>query len=307
MDFAPSTTPRYHTGAPSTQVVVVLLRSAHLRVLPLMRAAFPTAHTLTFLKRSSSFGARFDANIKQNDVVVCCVEGVLLIILVCCAACFDTAGGSLGGQTGCSSYLTTTPRPTTSVLVMAVSKALVVTMRVATSLWRTSLKSMLQYNCIISRKHVGDRRFQGSLSFMLFDLFFSWRIVLQVGLPWRIFLQPLHWRSLPLLQWHWRPACRHGSCCATAASKFGHYFQKHTNCSVITCTKVPSRLPLVVAPLLCKQSLINITGTQWDPVQNVSHSGIEYRAAAYTYMNPHGVPSAGMSSHRSEAVRGMCV
>eukprot|EP00750_Incisomonas_marina_P029589 INCI7199.2.p1 GENE.INCI7199.2~~INCI7199.2.p1 ORF type:complete len:934 (-),score=146.71 INCI7199.2:719-3520(-) len=47
----------------------------------------------------------------------------------------------------------------------------------------------------------------------------------------------------------------------------------------------------VVVPRL--QSLINITGTQWDPVQNVSHSGIEYRAAAYTYMNPHGVPSAG--------------
>ena len=41
------------------------------------------------------------------------------------------------------------------------------------------------------------------------------------------------------------------------------------------------------------QVLVNFTGTQWDPVKDVKLSGITYTAAAYTYMNPHGVPSAG--------------
>lgn len=52
----------------------------------------------------------------------------------------------------------------------------------------------------------------------------------------------------------------------------------------------PSDLEIVVPHL---QSLLNITGTQWDPVKNVTHKGIKFIAAAYTYMNPHGVPSAG--------------
>jgi len=52
----------------------------------------------------------------------------------------------------------------------------------------------------------------------------------------------------------------------------------------------PADLEIVVPHL---QSLINVTGTQWDPVKNVTHSGIQFSAAAYTYMNPHGVPSAG--------------
>lgn len=39
--------------------------------------------------------------------------------------------------------------------------------------------------------------------------------------------------------------------------------------------------------------LVNFTGTQWNPVKNITHSGITYRASAYTYMEPHGVPSAG--------------
>eukprot|EP00041_Stephanoeca_diplocostata_P031470 m.980369 g.980369 ORF g.980369 m.980369 type:complete len:903 (-) comp23965_c1_seq3:323-3031(-) len=42
-----------------------------------------------------------------------------------------------------------------------------------------------------------------------------------------------------------------------------------------------------------KQVLVNASGTQWNPVTNVSYSGITFTATSYTYMNPHGVPSAG--------------
>jgi hypothetical protein len=45
----------------------------------------------------------------------------------------------------------------------------------------------------------------------------------------------------------------------------------------------------VVAPQ--KQILVNHSGTQWNPVKNVKHTGITFTAAAYTYMEPHGVPS----------------
>ena len=41
------------------------------------------------------------------------------------------------------------------------------------------------------------------------------------------------------------------------------------------------------------QVLVNVSGTQWAPVTNVSIDGVTFRAAAYTYMEPHGVPSAG--------------
>lgn len=47
----------------------------------------------------------------------------------------------------------------------------------------------------------------------------------------------------------------------------------------------------VVAPQV--QVLVNHSGTQWDPVRGVRHVGITYQAAADTYMEPHGVPSAG--------------
>ena len=47
----------------------------------------------------------------------------------------------------------------------------------------------------------------------------------------------------------------------------------------------------VVVPTL--RTLINISGTQWTPVRNVTHRGLEFRATRYTYMDPHGVPSAG--------------
>ena len=47
----------------------------------------------------------------------------------------------------------------------------------------------------------------------------------------------------------------------------------------------------VVVPRL--RTLLNISGTQWAPARNISHSGLAFRAARYTYMDPHGVPSAG--------------
>ena len=56
-------------------------------------------------------------------------------------------------------------------------------------------------------------------------------------------------------------------------------------------TGVPPASTTVVAPQ--QQVLVNMTGTQWDPVKDVRLSGVTYTAASYTYMNPHGVPSAG--------------
>ena len=41
------------------------------------------------------------------------------------------------------------------------------------------------------------------------------------------------------------------------------------------------------------QVLVNVSGTQFKPVTDVSLVGITYSGAAYTYMEPHGVPSAG--------------
>ena len=42
-----------------------------------------------------------------------------------------------------------------------------------------------------------------------------------------------------------------------------------------------------------KRVLVNMTGTQWNPVKGVVTKGITYTATRYTYMDPHGVPSAG--------------
>ena len=47
----------------------------------------------------------------------------------------------------------------------------------------------------------------------------------------------------------------------------------------------------LVVPYL--KQLISIEGTQWQPVTNVTHRGIKFSATRYTYMEPHGVPSAG--------------
>jgi hypothetical protein len=47
----------------------------------------------------------------------------------------------------------------------------------------------------------------------------------------------------------------------------------------------------VIAPQL--DVLINVTGTQWNPVKRVTFDGITFKSTRYTYMGPHGVPSAG--------------
>ena len=39
--------------------------------------------------------------------------------------------------------------------------------------------------------------------------------------------------------------------------------------------------------------LINISGNQSHPVRNVAISGLVLRDTAYTYMDPHGLPSGG--------------
>jgi len=39
--------------------------------------------------------------------------------------------------------------------------------------------------------------------------------------------------------------------------------------------------------------LLNISGSQWNPVRNITIDGITFKSTRYTYMDPHGVPSAG--------------
>eukprot|EP00929_Paragymnodinium_shiwhaense_P049370 TRINITY_DN24907_c0_g1_i1.p1 TRINITY_DN24907_c0_g1~~TRINITY_DN24907_c0_g1_i1.p1 ORF type:complete len:805 (-),score=179.69 TRINITY_DN24907_c0_g1_i1:258-2672(-) len=56
-------------------------------------------------------------------------------------------------------------------------------------------------------------------------------------------------------------------------------------------TGAPSADAKVVATQ--KQVLVNISGTQWNPVRGVKLQGVKLSAAAPTYMMPHGVPSAG--------------
>jgi len=47
----------------------------------------------------------------------------------------------------------------------------------------------------------------------------------------------------------------------------------------------------VVTPQL--RTLINVSGTRWDPVRDLVLDGLHFKAARYTYMDPHGIPSAG--------------
>ena len=56
-------------------------------------------------------------------------------------------------------------------------------------------------------------------------------------------------------------------------------------------TGAPPPNATIVAPRL--RTLINVSGTQWTPVRDVRHSGIGFTATRYTYMDAHGVPSAG--------------
>lgn len=39
--------------------------------------------------------------------------------------------------------------------------------------------------------------------------------------------------------------------------------------------------------------LINVTGTQYNPVRGLTFDGLTFKSTRYTYMGPHGVPSAG--------------
>jgi len=47
----------------------------------------------------------------------------------------------------------------------------------------------------------------------------------------------------------------------------------------------------VVVPQV--KTLLNISGTQWAPVKDVTLDGLTFKSSRYTYMDPHGVPSAG--------------
>lgn len=71
------------------------------------------------------------------------------------------------------------------------------------------------------------------------------------------------------------------------------FFDKHAGKLYLwhNGTGAPAKETVVVAPQ--KQILVNMTGTQWNPVKGVSLKGIKYMATSYTYMMPHGVPSAG--------------
>jgi|EP01046_Picozoa_sp_COSAG06_P007184 hypothetical protein len=56
-------------------------------------------------------------------------------------------------------------------------------------------------------------------------------------------------------------------------------------------TGAPPASATIVVPQ--KQILVNMSGSQFKPVTDVKLVGITYTAAASTYMEPHGVPSAG--------------
>ncbi|XP_065179510.1 uncharacterized protein LOC135809986 [Sycon ciliatum] len=49
----------------------------------------------------------------------------------------------------------------------------------------------------------------------------------------------------------------------------------------------------LVFEVVQNQVLVNMTGTQQLPVRNISFTGINFRDTAYTYLEPHGVPSGG--------------
>lgn len=56
-------------------------------------------------------------------------------------------------------------------------------------------------------------------------------------------------------------------------------------------TGAPPKNMEVVVPQL--QVLFNISGSQWNPVRDLTIDGITFKAASHTYMVPHGVPSGG--------------
>lgn len=56
-------------------------------------------------------------------------------------------------------------------------------------------------------------------------------------------------------------------------------------------TGAPSRDTLFEATV--NHTIVSLKGSQLKPVVNVKFQGITFRDAAYTYMEPHGVPSGG--------------
>ena len=52
----------------------------------------------------------------------------------------------------------------------------------------------------------------------------------------------------------------------------------------------PPELEVVATQL---KVLVNASGERWQPLSGLSVEGITFRASAYTYMEPHGVPSGG--------------
>ena len=74
----------------------------------------------------------------------------------------------------------------------------------------------------------------------------------------------------------------------------GEFFHNETSGELFLYhngTGAPAADAVVVAPQT--QVLFNLSGSQWAPVRDVRISGLKFTAAAYTYMEPHGVPSAG--------------
>merc|ERR1719399_1424791 len=71
------------------------------------------------------------------------------------------------------------------------------------------------------------------------------------------------------------------------------FFDKHTSKLYLfhNGTGAPPADAKFVVPQ--KQVLVNASGTQWNPVKNVKLQGIKFSASKFTYMMPHGVPSAG--------------
>mmetsp|Transcript_28297 Transcript_28297/g.59468 ORF Transcript_28297/g.59468 Transcript_28297/m.59468 type:complete len:816 (+) Transcript_28297:1-2448(+) len=56
-------------------------------------------------------------------------------------------------------------------------------------------------------------------------------------------------------------------------------------------TGAPPASASVVVPRL--RTLVNISASRFSPAKNISYRGITFKATRYTYMDPHGVPSAG--------------
>jgi len=74
----------------------------------------------------------------------------------------------------------------------------------------------------------------------------------------------------------------------------GEYFYNRTTKQLYLWhngTGAPSAAADFVVPT--KQVLVNLTGTQWEPVKDVKLTNIKYTASSPTYMERHGVPSAG--------------